>query len=525
MFNLEAISTENLRGLVHETPVALKPITLLVGRNSAGKSTFARIFPLLRQSVDSLRRSPILWFGRTVDFGTFSDVCNRARPEGPIKFRFFLRSNGEKKVSLPYWDTANRAWIDSTQQIEVELSIRKDADSDSSFASAIELRVAGIKANIEYDRGGFIQLLRCGQFEWKPSDGQMAYSATGRLVPTVTALRRVKTEGNTGYFSEDGGIFLGYLRDVFVRNVVHGNTQDDKIASLAKDLTIGDPARLYSELIDGLTSRGLTHHLDSLDRAGGALRRISEAILVFRLPDLLDALESSIARYFSGVRYLAPLRATAHRYYRTQELAVDEIDPEGQNLASVISSLRPHERTSLDQWTREHLGFSVEATSTAGHVTIGIRPKGSREATNLADMGFGFSQVLPIPVQLWLSQRELRSFPGSAARKRTTCIVVEQPELHLHPDMQARLANLFAGVASLEGDIRPPELIIETHSPALINRFGELVHKGKLARESIQVLVFEPSVQLRETKIRVADFDAEGALRNWPIGFFQPDYD
>lgn len=60
MAKLKAVGVKNLRALVDTNLVALKPITLLVGKNSAGKSTFARIFPLMRQSNEEKRRAPVL---------------------------------------------------------------------------------------------------------------------------------------------------------------------------------------------------------------------------------------------------------------------------------------------------------------------------------------------------------------------------------------------------------------------------------------------------------------------------------
>src|ERR1700682_5719018 len=62
---------KNLRRLVSVPPVEIKPITLLVGRNSSGKSSFLRAFPLVRQSLMTKTSSPILWFGDFVDLGSF----------------------------------------------------------------------------------------------------------------------------------------------------------------------------------------------------------------------------------------------------------------------------------------------------------------------------------------------------------------------------------------------------------------------------------------------------------------------
>ena len=80
----------NLRRLSMPEPIELRKITVLVGRNSSGKSTFLRSIPLLRQSVTTRIRSPILWYGEDVDFGSFVGAVNRSRSKEPISFTFGL---------------------------------------------------------------------------------------------------------------------------------------------------------------------------------------------------------------------------------------------------------------------------------------------------------------------------------------------------------------------------------------------------------------------------------------------------
>ena len=60
---------------------------------------------------------------------------------------------------------------------------------------------------------------------------------------------------------------------------------------------------------------------------------------------------------------------------------------------------------------------------------------------------------------------------------------------------------------------------METHSPHLIYRFGELIDEGILSPDNIQVLIFNEKDGYSE--VDTAYFDDEGVLRNWPAGFFQ----
>ena len=89
---LEALRVKNLRCLSDTPRIPIRPITVLVGRNSSGKSTFLRTFPLLRQSVETPTESPILWYHqRYVDFGTLKNAINDRATERTVTFEFTVR--------------------------------------------------------------------------------------------------------------------------------------------------------------------------------------------------------------------------------------------------------------------------------------------------------------------------------------------------------------------------------------------------------------------------------------------------
>jgi predicted ATP-dependent endonuclease of OLD family len=87
--SLLGFGVKNLRCLTDTGIVPIKPITLLVGRNSSGKSTFLRAFPLLRQSMENARSSPILWeHPDYVDFGNIDLAINGRSIERSVTFEF-----------------------------------------------------------------------------------------------------------------------------------------------------------------------------------------------------------------------------------------------------------------------------------------------------------------------------------------------------------------------------------------------------------------------------------------------------
>jgi predicted ATPase len=144
--------------------------------------------------------------------------------------------------------------------------------------------------------------------------------------------------------------------------------------------------------------------------------------------------------------------------------------------------------------------------------SLKLQDKLTGAKANIRDVGFGFSQVLPIIVQ------------SVMAKNRT--ILIEQPELHLHPGLQAELGDMF--LESALGN-QKNKFIIETHSEHLILRLlrriretanGELpegIHPIK--SDQISVLYVQPTE--KGTQIIQLPVNEEGEFdRPWPHGFF-----
>ena len=88
------IRIQNLRSLVDTGFIAIKPLTILLGANSSGKSTFLRSFPLFKQSVEKELREPISWFDDSlVDFGDFETAKSKIAPEEDGIINFAISSN------------------------------------------------------------------------------------------------------------------------------------------------------------------------------------------------------------------------------------------------------------------------------------------------------------------------------------------------------------------------------------------------------------------------------------------------
>jgi predicted ATPase len=199
-------------------------------------------------------------------------------------------------------------------------------------------------------------------------------------------------------------------------------------------------------------------------------------------------------------------------------LSVRELDYKGENLAMFVRNLSDKEKASLDEWTNEHFGFHIEVKYNGGHVIAGIEYTPSKEYYNIADMGFGFSQVMPIIVQIWTLVKKPNQNRIEGINYTYT---IEQPELHLHPRMQAKIAEVLAKTVTIsQKNGVSLNLIIETHSEAIINKIGLMVSKGEISHEDTNIIVFSKQDECSPSDIEISKYDEEGSLTNWPYGFF-----
>ncbi len=122
---------------------------------------------------------------------------------------------------------------------------------------------------------------------------------------------------------------------------------------------------------------------------------------------------------------------------------------------------------------------------------------------NIADVGFGSSQLLPIIVQGFYTSSE-------------SILLVEQPEIHLHPRAQATLGDLLMEIVK-QGDC---QIIVETHSEHLLARIQRHIAEEKFSPQQVAIYYFEPIAD--GTKIHRIGLDNYGQFEEpIPEGFFE----
>jgi predicted ATPase len=516
---MDAIRIENLRCLADTDFVELKPITVLLGENSSGKSTFLRTFPLLRQSVESQTQGPLLWYGRFVDFGSFDDALNKAAEKREMSFHFKFRLlKNPANLSTPISPMIYRGLRIYLENLEIAITLKIAENSKQAVPHTEEcsLAFAENRIKIKFDSEQKVTGLFVNSNDFSEFTDIFYCSPSAGLIPYLREIP-VKLRDDNNSFRE--------LLFAEVEKQVPRNISKDKIRKMAYSFGIGTSKSMLQDMQENLDTTdiwkkcALKWTVDSKD-----FKTIRDLIIGSKMVELLLFSDAYMRDFVINSHYIAPLRATAERYYRLQNLAVNEVDFQGQNLAMFLRNLTDTERKRFSEWTEKYFGFAVQTQLDGGHISIELKEVGSDEAFNLADIGFGFSQILPILTQLWLLSNTRPQIDILWRQPVPPIFAIEQPELHLHPRLQARLADAFLGAIKAAKDAGIElKLIIETHSETMINRFGHRVANGDIDPQDINVVLFEKKRANAPAQVRFGEYDSDGFLTNWPFGFFEPD--
>jgi hypothetical protein len=214
---------------------------------------------------------------------------------------------------------------------------------------------------------------------------------------------------------------------------------------------------------------------------------------------------------FTNVLSIAPIRTKPRRTY---DQFNEEFKPEGDHvplkLARLLESEEADEQTYRNEITKALRDFGHESGlfDTVEIERLGKEPSSPFRvavhlgglALNLIDVGYGVSQSLPIIVQSLIS-------------KKGGMLLMQQPEVHLHPKAQAALGTFFASLAKTQR----LQFAIETHSDYLVDRIRQEVAKGSVAHEDVTILFFEK--KNGQAKIHPIALDKEGNVTNAPDGY------
>lgn len=233
----------------------------------------------------------------------------------------------------------------------------------------------------------------------------------------------------------------------------------------------------------------------------------------------LSDLELAFEQLFSGVFYLGPLREYPKRQYTWAGAQPADVGYRGERAVEAIlasrqrgekiSRGRGHKKLTVEQYVAQWLkdlglihDFTVSSVTKGSNLyQVKVRRTPGAAEVLITDVGFGVSQLLPVLVLCYYAPE------GST-------IVLEQPEIHLHPSVQAGLADVFIDAIRT----RNIQIVLESHSEYLVKRLQRRIAEDELTNDN--VALYFCSMAGDESKIEPLDIDQDGNIRNWPADFF-----
>ena len=556
---LRRIEIENFKGIGGRQVIDLKPITLLFGPNSIGKSTILQALHYLREILERSNIDPdVTIAGGLMDLGGFATLVHNHELDRAVRLKVTLDLSDEQGVEgLPL----NSGLSFGEPEFDA-LPVRYLVGESEEYRDYATVQQAALEVEI-----------RWSEQEQAPYVAQLAIELEGEPLAAIVSPpqkgRALLTNFNFGHPLLKRALRPDEREEKGADQVVSSSPLEDEIWSLAREAaadrsttdTPNDKLRIAVGTVLGA--------LPDLDRElllGIRDPDVRKAELEERTPrvnglrSLLSEMVLGPARiirdHLSAMTYIGPLREIPSRSYRPQ-VTPDEArwasglaawdllysDRDGELMSKVNGWLSDESRLGTG-YQLERVEFKEVPVPSAFHLKFerGLNEDDISELQELystlkgrteialrdfrkgilvapGDVGVGISQMVPVVV--------------AALRKRDGVLAIEQPELHIHPAIQVGIGDLIINAIQASPEGLPTvgkTLFIETHSEhillRLLRRIRETTDKELppgitgLDADNLSVIYVEGDGQ--SVRFRRLDVDKHGEFRDqWPHGFFE----
>lgn len=540
----------NFRAFEDTGSIEMRPITVFCGENSSGKSSILKSLLLVKQSAVERRARlirnaslpPLLFNGELTRLGSWTDVVHGKVRDKEISFTWTaVGQRSEIRLDRDPRFFGRRPTRQAGGALDCELDVCFRSNTQTSEELSTRLFVArlvhnGTTVNLSpKDEEGQTFDLSVSSLEGiLRTSGQFILNATysemrdlARFIITMNdpiSLGEVYVEGEGPFVTS---LRLGRLESwlPFFENVL------ERIHVSRAGVPGRRPDWLsnFEVAVRQLRTGGIsTDEAESPTPKLAALRRFA-AVVLMEVNTAFDECKAALATYWKRIRYLGPLRHQPQRFYQFDDTGGIDIGVSGEFTVQVLSleasrrveasliayntdgtlSIEPPFEETLLSLTNHWLELMdlPEVTPTSLRQSL-YELKVGELGVALPDVGFGVSQVLPIVVEC------LRAAPGDL-------IILEQPEIHLHPKVQAALADFFISRAK-DG----VTFVIESHSEYMIKRLCRRISENTIPWLSdfvnITFVSQKDSDLARCEQVRLNEF---GEILNWPEGFFDSQED
>lgn len=548
---ISAITIENFKSIKEPVRIELKPITLLFGPNSVGKSTIIQALHYAREII--LGAGPDAIYpetgGETVRLGGFANLVHNRDITKAIRFKVEFDLDDDQVDSVPFYGV----------QFTVEEQL-KGFDEDFEYYDII---TEYYRKQIENNNHPWIELIiRQDSLNEPPYTSEAIGFGDDELMRTKNSILKIQYGEPYRYYQ----VSLNLESPLFcldgeenIAIALFGKPETDVNDNIDTQgnifITKSIPYRkTYNTFLDiEWNCRIPEEQGNSFKGLEGTLTK-NDALLFKKFKHIMDAAWGahiySLGTELRNFRYIGPLRERPDQNFLPQLpsspsrwasglAAWDYMSQSDDNIEIINKWLSPDYLDSGYQVVKNSYvkiniisQMYVDLTGpidTPEHATAVSQLKQESATTRLflkdsnnntellpTDVGVGISQVLPIiPLAL------------SGVHGNRGIIAIEQPELHIHPAMQTTLGDLFIeGLAEDNNFTLLKRFLLETHSEHILLRLLRRIRENNdqtceedFGPDKIAIYFLEPGKNgVQATRIRVND---EGEfIDKWPRGFF-----
>jgi predicted ATPase len=444
---LTKLQVKNFKCFEDTGELELRPLTVFVGPNSSGKSSIVQFLLALRQTVESMDiRTAFAPNGSWVSLGSYPDFIFRHQWERELEVVL------EFTEHVPFGARLLHPRAGGELEVVLEFTEHVPAPARSIKRPGKLL----LKVRWRYNRK--TTQIQLGESELVLNDGEFTKHVVRKVRGYEAILKSASEDGKE--WRHEALPFHFYDFDVRIK-------KGEKPSDLPQ--------------------------------------KVPRHPMVFIMGEIVES-------ELRGLFYLGPLREFPQRSYVISGQAPSDVGVRGERSAEVLwfaSRTKKQRQQMLENINRWVKAFGIakevrlERLGKSNQYQVLFVDAATNLSVNIADVGFGASQLLPIIVQGFYAP------PGSV-------LLVEQPEIHLHPKAQAALGDLLMEVVKT-GD---RQIIVETHSEHLLARIQRRIAEQKFSHKQVAIYYFEPTFE--GTKIHRIELDEYGQLAELiPEGFFE----
>lgn len=536
------IGVKNFRVFKDQTDFEIKPITILIGPNNSGKSSFTKLLMLLKSGYQNLN----FYNKGTHNLESFEKCLNRDSNPKELGLNFSIKNdflyNDEKSGLITYFEGGeikSFSLFDTIISFETDEKDREVTNSTHSYKASVKIQefIEFIIENLEavlakrntsphfdlFDKSridevyektiskidtfeiGHVYTVSLSEFYHRIKEFAAPYLLFDVLIDGNNVTNDYKDKiiafqndifKNSNYFDFHYGGW--YLDDKLIARILEPN----ELRSIIKQTLIEEFSELEIKNIEIENSK----LADLLFKHEIYVTYLASNDEVLKKPIINLICESIFTDLdkLKNIQYLPALRGVQQRVYQKNDFAFNVL----------INSTKTHEIFDFLSSREDFYKEVCEIFNLEGEIKIEVFEDvlsvylvTDKIKENLADKGLGFSQLIPL---ILFGFYDLHN----------TTLIIEEPEANLHPALQSKLADFFVCINKYFPDIT---LIIETHSEYLIRKLQFLVASKAVKSDQCIIHYFNAKDKIPQNEPQVKDIEIyeDGTLSDhFGSGFF-----